>query len=118
MYIKTNGKTYPCASYAPGELETRYRLTGEAMPETLGETVELYRDDGFVLATQRVADYARWELAGGALTLTNRPVPGPAPEPEPEAPTPTVQDAMLDMLADLAYRLDTQELAALAAQNT
>lgn len=52
--------------------------------------------------------------------LTNRPVPAPVPDPEPvepEPPTPTVQDAMLDMLADLDYRVSQQELAAIAAQN-
>lgn len=35
----------------------------------------------------------------------------------PEPPVPTVQDAMLDMLADLDYRVSQQELAAIAAQN-
>lgn len=117
MYIKTNGKNYPCVGYSPGEDEVRYRLAGDDLPEAPGETVELCQDDGFVLATQAAADYERWELDGSTLVLTNRPVPEPTPEPEPEPPTITVQDAMLDMLADLAYRMDTQELAALAAEN-
>lgn len=120
MYIATNNKTYPCSGYRSGD-EVRIRLTGESLPETLGETVELCQDDGFVMDTVTVADFARWEMAGNTLVLTNRPVPEPVPDPGPteeEPPTPTVQDAMLDMLADLAYRVDSMELAAMAAQNT
>lgn len=121
MYIKTNNNVYPCVGYDSGPWtfsEARFRLTGDALPEALGETVELYQDDGFLVVSQRVADYARWELAGHTLVLTNRPVPEPVPEPEPEAPTPTVHEAMLDMLADLDYRVSQQELAAMAAESS
>lgn len=120
MYIKTNEQTYSCVRYAPERDEVRFLLTGDELPTKLGETVELHQDDGFLLATQTVADYARWAVEGRTLVLTNRPVPAPVPEPEPvepEPPTPTVQDAMLDMLADLDYRVSQQELAAIAAQN-
>ncbi len=120
MYIKTNETVCPCVGYKPVGDEVRFHLTGDALPTELGTAVELYRDDGFLLATQTVADYARWAVEGRTLVLTNRPVPAPVPEPEPvepEPPTPTVQDAMLDMLADLDYRVSQQELAAIAAQN-
>lgn len=85
MYIKTNNQTYPCGGFYPSWDEVRYRLTGESLPETLGETVELCQDDGFVLATKTVGDYQRWELAGNTLVLTNRPIPEPVPDPEPVA---------------------------------
>lgn len=87
MYIKTNGQTYPCTGWRLGGEEVRYMLAGDALPESLGETVELCRDDGFVLATKTVADYARWEMVGHTLLLTDRPVPMPVPEPEPDMET-------------------------------
>lgn len=121
MYIKTNNNVYPCAGYASGinaNGDVRFRLTGDTLPETVGETVRLYQNDGFLLATVYAADYARWELAGHTLVLTNRPVPEPVPDPEPETPTPTVEEAMLDMLADLDYRVSQQELADMAAKNS
>lgn len=120
MYIKTNENTYPCGGFYPSVGEVRFRLDGDDLPETLGETVELCQDDGFVMAAVTVADYERWEIAGNTLVLTNRPVPEPVHDPElieEEPPTPTVQDAMLDMLADLAYRVDSMELAAMASGN-
>lgn len=123
MYIETNGAVYPCVGYRPpavhpeAEKETCFLLAGEDMPEVLGETVELRQDDEFLLATVVVADYARWAVEGHTLVLTDRPVPVPQPDPEPEAPTPTLQEAMLDMLADLDYRVSDMELAALAAES-
>lgn len=80
MYIKTNDTSCPCVGYAQREGLAVFRLGGEA-PETLGETVELYQDNGFLLATQTVADYLRWELSGGTLLLTDTPAPGPGEEP-------------------------------------
>lgn len=118
MYVMTNGQRYACAGFRDAGDEARLTLSGDALPESLGETVELYQDDGFLLASKTVADYERWEMAGHTLVLTARPVPEPVPEPEPETPTPTVQDAMLDMLADLDYRVNQQELAAMAAENS
>lgn len=121
MYIKTNNNVYPCVGYNVGPWtfsDARFRLMGDELPAELGDTVELYQEDGFLLVTKTVADYARWELAGNTLVLTDRPLPEPVPEPEPETPTPTVQDAMLDMLADLDYRVSQQELAAMAAENS
>lgn len=118
MYIKINNHNYPCGGYVHGGDEVRYSLTGDNLPETLGETVELFQDNDFLMATVTVADFARWAVEGNTLVLTDRPVPEPVPEPEPEPPTPTVQEAMLDMLADLDYRVSQQELAAMAAENS
>lgn len=80
MYIKTNNNVYPCAGYdvhSGAFATTCFRLTGDTLPETIGETVELYQDDDFLLATCTVADYTRWTLEGRTLVLTNRPVPTP-----------------------------------------
>lgn len=83
MYINTNGQAYPCVGYHPGAEQVTFDLK-EAAPAQLGDTVELCQDDGFVLATHTVADYARYEAVGKRLTLTNRPVPEPMPDPAPD----------------------------------
>lgn len=87
MYIATNNKTYPCVGCTSGAGEVRFRLMDDTKPETLGDTVELCQDNGFVLRTETVADYARWEMAGNTLVLTNRPVPEPVPDPGPDLET-------------------------------
>lgn len=106
MYINTNGQTYPCVGYHPGAEQVTFILQGAA-PAQLGDTVELCRDDGFVLATHTVADYSRHEAAGERLSLTNRPVPEPMPDPEPE-PEPEPEPTELEQL-----RADVDFLAAL-----
>ncbi|SBV99430.1 Toxin-antitoxin system, toxin component domain protein [uncultured Eubacteriales bacterium] len=47
-------------------------------------------------------------IEGGALVGIT---PLPIPDPEPEDPSMTVQEATLDMLADIDYRLGILELA-------
>lgn len=109
MYIETGGARYPCTGYRPGTDEVRF-LLGEEVPAELGEEVALLDDDGFELVRLRVADWARWEASSGALVLTDRPETQPAPAPEPEEPAMTLQEAIMDMLADHEYRLSLQEL--------
>lgn len=118
MYVITNGQQYPCVGFRITEDEVRLTLSGDDVPSALSDMVRLHQDDGYMLRCLTVADYERWEMAGRTLVLTNRPMPEPSPEPEPMAPTPTVEDAMLDMLADLDYRVNQQEVAAIAAQNS
>ena len=74
MYMKTGANTYQCRDYRPGE-DTAIFYLEATVPEELGETVELCSDDGFVMLTQTVADWLRWEVRGTALVLTNLPVP-------------------------------------------
>lgn len=86
MYIKTNSAQYPCAGYQCGPVSVSFVLP-DSVPETLGETVELWAEDGFLMASQRVADCLRWEVSGNCLILTNAPETPTAPEPEPAPPT-------------------------------
>lgn len=82
MYIKTNNKTYPCLAFRvdrTAPVEARFQLDGETLPAELGDTVELYQDDDFMLVGFSVADFTRWTMAGNTLVLTDRPVPTPVP---------------------------------------
>lgn len=119
MYIKTGGKTYPCRDYRAGEESVRFILDG-AVPEELGETVQLCGEDGFVMAEQHLADWLRWEMQGGALVLTNTPVPepvpepdplpGPGPDPEPVEPQLSTEASMAQAIIDLQYEVDQMKL--------
>lgn len=108
MYIKIGGQTYPCMDYRPGAETISFALNG-AVPETLGETVELCDDDGFVMVKQTVADWMRWEVYGNALILTNAPVPEPIPEPV----GPTIDPLTMTQLAvaELAQTIEDNNTA-------
>lgn len=84
MYIKTGNNTYPCRDCLVG-VDTISFVLPEAVPEALGATVELCTDDGFVMRSEQVAAWRRWEASGGALVLTNLPVPDPGLEADVNA---------------------------------
>lgn len=86
MYIRTKEESYPCQSYRAGADASIFVLKKDT-PEELGDTVELWAEDGFLMASQRVADWLRWEVSGNCLILTNAPETPTAPEPEPAPPT-------------------------------
>ena len=84
MKIRTGGQEYACSDYKPG-LNTARFLLADAVPDGLGETVELLSDDGFMLTALTVSAWLRWYIEGKALVFTNVPTvePGLVPEPEP-----------------------------------
>lgn len=64
----------------------RQTLTFYSVPTDPGEAegpIQTRRDDGFVLAEDDVAGFARRTYSGGTLVYTNVPEPEPSPEPEP-----------------------------------
>lgn len=83
MYIKINNEHYPCSRRIVSDGEVKY--LGIQTEPVIGETVELFRDDGFEMAVDAVSSYARRIYSGTTLTYTNKPEPEPAPEPEPTA---------------------------------
>ena len=62
--------------------------------------IQMYRDDGFLMAEDDTGDYARQTYAGGTLTMTNVPEPE-APE-EPGEPAPTLDQRVTTLEADTA----------------
>lgn len=88
MYIKTGDATCPCVGYHSNDQEACFALAGDP-PAELGDTVQLCQDDGFVLAEHLVADFARQEISGSFLHLTNlletvEPVPTEEIPAEPD----------------------------------
>lgn len=92
MYIRTKEERYPCQSYRAGADASIFVLKKDT-PEELGDTVELWAEDGFLMASQRVADWLRWEVSGNFLILTDAPKLPIEPEPEPD-PEPTTDDLL------------------------
>lgn len=109
MYIKIGGKTYPCMDYRTGADTISFALNG-AVPETLGDTVELCADDGFVMIKQTVADWLRWEAQANTLVLTNLPVPESGPEPYPDQPMDELTMTQL-AVAELAQAMEDNNTA-------
>lgn len=87
MYIKTNGQSYSCVAYMPNENSVQFHLQINQDVEDiqLGEKVELYQDDGFLLADHVVTDYLRSNFNSNVLTLTNIPCAEPVEEDSGEA---------------------------------
>lgn len=108
MYIKTNNQQYRCTG-VPTLSGDPLRLTlPDGGPETCGDTVGLYQDGGFLLRELDVSGYARREMQGTTLVITNQPEAEPAPEPEPEGMT--LNEALAEAVAELTYRMDLQSL--------
>lgn len=86
MYIKVSGVHYPCVGVPT--------LTGDPLrfylpsggPEVVTGAMTLCTDDGFVLREIDTEGYARREMEGDTLVLTNLPRPEPVPDPEPVEP--------------------------------
>ena len=100
MYIKINNLDYPCRERRV-EQNSIYFLgvTGLTMP--ISGTVQLCRNDGFILAEDNTADYQRHVLQGTRLTLTNEP------EQPPQPYVPTTEQR----LSAVEYQLDQMEQA-------
>lgn len=94
MYIKMGENQYPCTDYraSPGGSATFHGVEGVTLP-VAGEVV-LYADDGFEMAWQDAAAFARQVYENSVLTLTN--------EPEPEIPVPTIEEVRAAKLAELS----------------
>lgn len=115
MYIKINGQEYSCTRRVVGAESIKYYCEADADPVD-GRTVELFRDDGFLMAEDNVAGYMRRVFENGVLTYTNQPERQPVPEEpmiEPEIEEEdeeSVEDMLLDLAADHEMRLCMLEL--------
>lgn len=110
MYIKLNGEKYADVK------RTSYRSVGKVVyigeslagiEEVSGE-IEVYRDDDFLLCTDKASDYARHIIAEGVITMTNEPELQPVPESDPEAvEEPTQLDRIEAQVTYTAMMTDT-----------
>ena len=74
MKIITNGETIAVTDF-PFVGAEDIRIPLGAAPKAIGATVQLQRDDDFILVSYTVADFLRAYLDGTTLILTNTPEP-------------------------------------------
>lgn len=109
MYLLISNNQYPVS---------RRRVTSQSAvysgvntePNPLEGTIQMFRDDGFLMSEDVVENYLRHTysapvhddegqvIAVGVLTLTNLPEPEPQPEPEPGPYIPTDHDVLNALL--------------------
>ncbi len=100
MYIKINNLQYPCRERRVEQNSIYYLgVTGLTMP--ISGTVQLCRNDGFIMSEDDTADYQRHVLQGTRLTLTNEP------EQPPQPYVPTTEQR----LSAVEYQLNSMEQA-------
>lgn len=112
MILKTNFKEVELLKFIPG-LDIHMTT---ATPAELGDTLKVYTmlqdekngEEPFLLASYSISDWLRVIVDGCSITLTNRPEVQPAEAEEKQSMT--IEEAILDKLAELDYRMGIIEL--------
>ena len=107
MKLITNNQEYACSGRRGGANSVRFTLP-DGVPETLGETVTLTADNGFVLCEDNVGAWLRWYTAPDVLVLTNVPESVPVTEPaeqEVHSDPITEHDELIAMLTEQVANL-------------
>lgn len=76
MYLLINNEQYPMTKRIVSKDTVKY-LSVSPNPGTVNGSIQMYRDDGFLLAEDDSTSYTRQTYAGTILTLTNKPEPTP-----------------------------------------
>lgn len=83
MYLKIGETQYPCTRRIVTGDTIKYLSVSPNPGEVTGK-IQMYRDDGFLMAEDNADNYERQTYAGTIFTLTNKPEPVPVPTPAPE----------------------------------
>ena len=109
MYLLISENQYPISRRRVNSQSVIYSGL-ESEPTDISGTIQMFRDDGFLMNEDNVSDYLRHTyqaptygdegtmLSYGILTLTNVPEPEPQPEPEPGPYIPTDHDVLNALL--------------------
>lgn len=76
MYIKIGEIQYPCTRRIVTKDTVKY-LSVKPNPGEVTGKIQVYRDDGFLMAEDNADNYERQTYAGTIFTLTNKPEPVP-----------------------------------------
>lgn len=85
MYLKINNEQYTVSRRIVTPDTIKY-LSVTPKPENISGTIQMFRDDGFLLSEDSADSFLRNEYIGTVLKLTNVPVPTP-PQPQPDTRT-------------------------------
>ena len=78
MYLKINGVNHSVSKRIVKGQTIRYLSVTPAVGEISG-TIQMFRDDGFLMSEDNADDYARKSYTGTLLQISNDPEP---PEPQ------------------------------------
>ena len=81
MFLMINGKTRHSVSKRIVKGKTIKYLSVTPAPESISGTIQMFRDDGFLMSEDNADDYARKSYVGTLLQISNDPEP-----PEPHEP--------------------------------
>lgn len=86
MYLIINGNQHKCTRRIHEKDTVKFLGVSPAVElDNLSGTVQMFRDDGFLLSEDRVEKYQRKTMTGTLLVMTNKPVPVPEdPTKKPE----------------------------------
>lgn len=76
MYLLINNTQYPVTKRIVSKDTVKY-LSVSPDPRPVSGSIQMYRDDGFLLSEDDPDGYTRQTYAGTILTLTNTPEPTP-----------------------------------------
>ena len=78
MYLIINGNKHTCSRRIASKKEIRFLTVSPAVDlDALSGTIQMYRDDGFMLSEDSVEKYQRKSMTGTLLIMTNKPEPVP-----------------------------------------
>ena len=95
MYLRINGTNYTVTKRLVGSDTIKYLgVTPEAI--NVSGTIQMYRDDGFLLSSDNADNFSRKLVSGTLLQLTNKPeLDTKSFIPTPEPPTAKVFEAVV-----------------------
>ena len=88
MYLKIGENQYSCTKRIKSAAGTLKFLGVSPAPGEVSGTIQMYRDDGFLMSEDNVSDYIRQKYAGTLLAFFAYPEPEPAPV-TPSIPAPS-----------------------------
>lgn len=74
MYLVINGARYSCSKRKATKDTVKY-YSVKPEPEEISGTIQMFRDDGFLLSEDNADSYERKTYVGTCLTVTNVPEP-------------------------------------------
>ena len=87
MYLKIGENKYSCKKRIKSAAGTLKFLGVSPAPGEVSGTIQMYRNDGFLMSEDDVSGYIRQKYAGTMLAFFAYPEPEPAPAPGPTGPT-------------------------------
>ena len=84
MYLKIGENQYSCTKRIKSAAGTLKFLGVSPAPGEVSGTIQMYRDDGFLMSEDNTSQYIRQKYAGTLLAFFAYPEPEPVPTPAPK----------------------------------